>query len=124
MEKLMCSVAASACLLALSAGVAFATDLHGMPATNALPTPPATTGTAPGQVGSNSGIANCGGTGLGAGMTPGKSSSNNGSPFSSTGRAGAVYAGNPGTKSAANHPGPTGNSVAQYDVACAQQQLH
>jgi hypothetical protein len=49
---------------------------------------------------------------------------NNGSPFSSTGRAGAVYAGNPGTKSAANHPGSTGNSVAQYDVACAQHAIH
>jgi hypothetical protein len=123
MKGLMSSVAVGAGLLALSAGVAFATNLHDMPATNPLPTS-GTTGTAPGQTGSNTGIANCVGTGLGAGSTPGKSGSNNGSPFSSTGHAGTVYAGNPGTASAANHPGATGNSVAQYDVACAQQQIH
>jgi hypothetical protein len=84
-----------------------------------------TTGTAPGQTGSNTGIANCAGVagGLGFGMTPGNSG-NTASPFNPNGNAGLHYAGNPGTASANNHPGTSGNSVAQYDIACAQQQIH
>jgi hypothetical protein len=128
MEKLMCSVAASVCLLALLSGGAFADNLHSVvtnPPPNTVVTPNGT-----GQTGSNV-LSNCSGTpgmttSFGTGMTPGSSGSNNGSPFSSTGQAGAVYAGNPGTASA-QHSGSPNTAVAQYDNACGQaaaRQLH
>ena len=47
---------------------------------------------------------------------PGNAASAPGSPFNSTGQAGNVYAGNPGTASA-QHSNSTA-SVSQYDVAC------
>jgi hypothetical protein len=50
--------------------------------------------------------------------TPGGSTSAQGSPFNSSGQAGAVYAGNPGTASLANANSP--KAVSQYDIACFQ----
>jgi hypothetical protein len=50
--------------------------------------------------------------------TPGKSQAAKGSPFNPGGRAGEVYAGNPGTKSLA-HAGSE-HAVSQYDIACVQ----
>jgi hypothetical protein len=48
-------------------------------------------------------------------VTPGNAVNANGSPFNPSGRAGVVYAGNPGTNSLhANSTAPT----AQYDNAC------
>lgn len=55
------------------------------------------------------------------GSTPGNSVSAPGSVFNPNGQSGTVYAGNPGTPSAAN--GST-NAVSQYDVACFQQASH
>jgi hypothetical protein len=49
-------------------------------------------------------------------LTPGKSISAGGSPFNPVGRAGEVYAGNPGTASK-EHAG-SGHAVSQYDIAC------
>jgi hypothetical protein len=51
-------------------------------------------------------------------MTPGRSISAKGSPFNPEGRAGEVYAGNPGTASLA-HAGSE-HAVSQYDIACVQ----
>jgi hypothetical protein len=52
-------------------------------------------------------------------VTPGASASASGSPFNSTGQAGNVYAGNPGTASLASLP-HTSAAVSQYDVACVR----
>jgi hypothetical protein len=122
MKKLMCSIAASACLLALSAGVAIANDIHSVTVNGTTTT--ATGGhTGTGSV-TNTGqaIAGCGTTGtlavLGSGA---KTNSGGGSPFSTAAESNAPakkYAGggaNPGTNPQAN---------SQYDVACAQAQLH
>jgi len=49
--------------------------------------------------------------------TPGASMSATGSVFNPTGQSGTVYAGNPGTPSAANG---SSQAVSQYDVACFQ----
>jgi hypothetical protein len=49
-------------------------------------------------------------------LTPGKSISAGGSPFNPAGRAGEVYAGNPGTASQ-EHAG-SAHAVSQYDIAC------
>jgi hypothetical protein len=49
---------------------------------------------------------------------PGNSVNANGSVFNPNGQAGTVYAGNPGTASAANANSP--NAVSQYDIACFQ----
>jgi hypothetical protein len=51
-------------------------------------------------------------------VTPGNSANANGSPFNPNGQAGAVYAGNPGTASAAH--ANSVHAVSQYDVACVQ----
>jgi hypothetical protein len=51
-------------------------------------------------------------------VTPGSSVTAPGSPFNPNGRAGVVYAGNPGTASLA-HANSTA-VVSQYDVACVQ----
>jgi hypothetical protein len=51
-------------------------------------------------------------------VTPGASATAAGSPFNSTGQAGNVYAGNPGTASLANSNSAA--TVSQYDVACVQ----
>lgn len=50
--------------------------------------------------------------------TPGGSASSNGAPFNANGRSGQVYAGNPGTASAAN--ANSAHAVSQYDIACFQ----
>jgi hypothetical protein len=50
--------------------------------------------------------------------TPGGSSGAAGSPFNANGQSGKVYAGNPGTASAANSNST--HSVSQYDIACFQ----
>jgi hypothetical protein len=55
------------------------------------------------------------------GSTPGNSVSAPGSVFNQNGVSGTVYAGNPGTPSAANG---SPNAVSQYDVACFQQASH
>jgi hypothetical protein len=105
------SIAIGVCLLALSAGVAFAGNPH--PFTNS--------GT--GQPGSNNGIA-CGGPlnnepGVTIADSPSAASATVAqSPFNPNGQAGTVYAGNPGTASAAHSQ--SGNAVSQYDVACFQ----
>jgi hypothetical protein len=49
-------------------------------------------------------------------VTPGKSISAGGSVFNPEGRAGEVYAGNPGTASK-EHAGSE-HAVSQYDIAC------
>ena len=54
----------------------------------------------------------------GATSTPGGSASAPGSVYNPNGTAGTVYAGNPGTASAANSQSP--NAVSQYDIACFQ----
>ena len=50
--------------------------------------------------------------------TPGNSVNAAGSPFNPSGQAGTVYAGNPGTASAAN--ANSTHAVSQYDIACFQ----
>jgi hypothetical protein len=69
-----------------------------------------------GQPGASAGNA-CGVT-LNALSTPGQAKSAAGSPFNPTGRAGAVYAGNPGTASLAH--AASSHAVSQYDIACVQ----
>lgn len=54
--------------------------------------------------------------------TPGNSVNAPGSVFDPNGQAGVVYAGNPGTASAANSQSP--HSVSEYDIACFQQSQH
>lgn len=66
-----------------------------------------------GQSGSN--VGNSCGTPQ-ASVFPGSAANAPGSPFNSTGQAGVVYAGNPGTASSANSNSTA--SVSQYDVAC------
>jgi hypothetical protein len=119
------SLAMGACLLALSAGAAFADNLHPLAQQSGAPN-----GT--GQTGSNV-LSSCslnGITSLGTGFTPGNSGSAAGSPFNQN--VAKTYAGNCGSPTAPSTcPGGAGGSnanrntaVSQYDVACAQQQLH
>jgi hypothetical protein len=109
------SIAVASSVLTLSAGVAFADDLHIF--ANMLPSPnpnPGAASAAPGQTGSNV-LASCGPTSypsLGAGA---KSNAGTGSPF---GTATKKYAGNAGS------PATNPNAVSQYDNACAQAALH
>ncbi|HMC38170.1 MAG TPA: hypothetical protein VKI19_00820 [Acidimicrobiales bacterium] len=70
----------------------------------------------PGQPGAPG--TTCGGPAGNANSTPGASASAQGSPFNPSGRAGQVYAGNPGTASLA-HAQST-HAVSQYDIACFQ----
>ena len=74
-----------------------------------------------GQPGSSAGVS-CGVAP--AGNTPGGSGSSPGAPFNGAlpGQADTVYAGNPGTASAA-HANSTA-AVSQYDVACLQVSQH
>jgi hypothetical protein len=55
-------------------------------------------------------------------VTPGNAANAKGSPFNPSGQAGAVYAGNPGTKSLlhSNSTAP----VSQYDNACINLSGH
>jgi hypothetical protein len=52
-------------------------------------------------------------------VTPGNSAAAAGAVFNPNGTAGTVYAGNPGTASAAN--ANSVHAVSQYDIACFQQ---
>jgi hypothetical protein len=122
MKGFMGSMAVGACLLALSAGVAFAENLHnGVTNTTGTSTTGQTGTQAP--TSSKPAIASCGvpqapGT-IGSGA---KVNNGNGSPFSMAAESGASpkkYAGAGAGNSASN---PKANS--QYDNACAQAQLH
>jgi hypothetical protein len=108
MTSFKASIAMASCVLTLSAGVAFATDLH-----NFAPTQPGAASAAKGQTGSNV-LSSCspapGGLGVGA-----KPNVGNGSPFNPSVTKG--YAGNPG------NPATNPKAVAQYDNACAQAAL-
>jgi hypothetical protein len=54
--------------------------------------------------------------------TPGKAIEAKGAPFNPEGRAGEVYAGNPGTKSLEHSK--SGKAISQYDVACFNATRH
>jgi autotransporter adhesin len=82
----------------------------GIPATAFADTSP----NGPGQPGAPG--TTCGSPG--ATSTPGGSVSAGGSVFNPNGTAGTVYAGNPGTASAAN--AQSTSAVSQYDIACFQ----
>jgi len=113
MRSFKVSIAIASCVMTLSAGVAFADDLH-----NLVPNPnlnPGAASAAPGQTGSNV-LSSCGPTSffsIGAGA---KSNAGNGSPFNPS--VTKKYAGNPG------NPATNPNAVSQYDNACAQAALH
>jgi hypothetical protein len=55
-------------------------------------------------------------------VTPGKAATSPGSPFNTSGRAGVVYAGNPGTASLAHSNSSA--TVSQYDAACVRLSSH
>src|SRR5215471_20021119 len=131
MKKPTSSLAMGVCLLALSAGVAFATDLHPLVA------PLGGTPNGTGQTGSNvlSSCSTGGVTDLGTGVFPGGSGSatnpsgTNGSPFNQS--VAKTYAGNCGSPTqpstcpgGTQTPANTNTTVSQYDIACAQLQLH
>ena len=114
-------------VLTLSAGVAFADDLHQFLPFASTPNPnvnPLLGTGAPGQTGSNA-IASCGPTvgynSIGS-VSPGpqsppKSNSGANSPFN-PGAPAKHYAGNTG------NPATNPKAVSQYDNACAQASLH
>lgn len=112
MQNLTASLAIASCALTLSAGVAFAVDLHTL-----VPNPnlnPGAATAAPGQTGANV-LASCGATpffSIGAGA---KTNTGTGSPFNPD--ATKTYAGNPG------NPATNPKAVSQYDNACAQAAL-
>jgi hypothetical protein len=109
-KHLIVSLTVGACLLLPSVGTAFATPHGPINPITMLPTPSSTPTT-----GHKAGPTNtC--QSVGAGPPPGHAASANGSPFNSSGTAGNVYAGNPGTKSLANSN--SSSPVAQYDNAC------
>jgi hypothetical protein len=113
MRSFKVSIAIASSVLTLSAGVAFADDLHIMiPSPN--PNPGAATA-APGQTGSNV-LASCSPTSFTSLGVGAKSTGGNGSPFNAS--VSKKYAGNPG------NPATNPNAVAQYDNACAQAALH
>ena len=124
MRSFQVSIATASCTLMLSAGVAFANDLH------KIVTPPGqmpiVAPHSPGQTGSNV-LASCGTTapfysigslpnGSDPLSTPAKSNTGTDSPFNPSAAKG--YAGNPGN--------PATNPIAhsQYDNACAQAAQH
>ena len=96
MKRVMPPLAIAVCLLLPSAGAAFAA------------------GKGTGQPGAASGNT-CGMPG--ATLTPGRSAGAAGAPFNPLGEAGEVYAGNPGTASAA-HSGSPSTAISEYDIAC------
>src|ERR1700675_2651667 len=103
MKHVLASLTIGACLLLPSAGVV----LGGGPATKPAQNPSTR------QRGSNRGFSCTAGI-----NTPGAAVAAQGSPFNPSGQAGNVYAGNPGTASAANANSTA--AVSQYDVPCAQ----
>ena len=121
MRSFQVSIAAASCTLMLSAGVAFADDLHNPMNTaflNTMNLPPIGAPASPGQTGSNV-LASCGSTApvsfsVGAGA---KSNTGTNSPFNPSAPA-KRYAGNMG------NPATNPTAVAQYDNACAQAALH
>jgi hypothetical protein len=106
MKHVTASLTIASCLLLAAAGTAFASPTgtpsstpdtgHKAGPTNTCPSPP-------------------------IGTTPGNAVSANGSPFNPDGKAGTVYAGNPGTASLANSNSTA--SVSQYDNACFRGSL-
>ncbi len=113
MKSFKISIAIAAGVLALTAGAAFANNLHLLvPSPNANP---GSTTAAPGQTGSNV-LASCGPTDFFSIGNGAKVSSGTGSPFNPD--ATKKYAGNPG------NPATNPNAVSQYDNACAQAALH
>jgi hypothetical protein len=113
------SIAIAACVLALSAGAAFANDLHPFVPFGAGN--PLAVSAAPGQTGSNV-LSSCGSTtALGynsiGSQLGGKTNSGANSPFNPNAPA-KHYAGNTG------NPATNPNAVSQYDNACAQASLH
>ena len=104
------SLALGVCLLALSAGVAFATNLHDPANTMGF-----STTELQGQTGSNV-LASCGATDFPSIGADAKTNTGTGSPFNPD--ATKKYAGNPG------NPATNPKAVSQYDNACAQSQLH
>ena len=103
----------ASCVLALTAGPAFATNLHPM-----VPNPnlnPAASSAAPGQTGSNV-LSSCGPTPYFSIGNGAKMNSGTGSPFNPD--ATKKYAGNPG------NPATNPKAVSQYDNACAQAASH
>ena len=115
MNGLIGSVAVGACLLALSAGVAFADNLHPLAQQSGTPN-----GT--GQTGSNV-FSSC------QTFTE-KSNTGTGSPFNpaDTDKRYAGNAGNPtgpgGTATGHTSNANTNTAVSQYDNACAQKAAH
>jgi hypothetical protein len=103
MKHLTASLTIASCLLLAAAGTAFA-----RPPSASTPQQSPITGHMGGPTNT------CPGTN----GPPGASASNTGSPFSATGQAGNVYAGNDGTASKANSNSTA--SVSQYDIACFQ----
>jgi hypothetical protein len=119
MKKPTSSLAIGVCLLALSAGVAFADNLHNPSVTGG----PATTGQT-GTQGAGTGkpaIAGCGGTAIlgNVGGMMAKTNNGVGSPFNAVTGSSKKYAG-----AGAGNSGSNPNANAQYDNACAQAQLH
>ena len=109
------SLAIGVCLLALSAGVAFADNLHNPSVTGG----PATSGQTGTQAPTSSKptIASCGGSAvLGGGA---KTNAGVGSPFNAVTGSNKKYAG-----AGAGNSGSNPNANSQYDNACAQAQLH
>jgi hypothetical protein len=103
----------TSCVLTLTAGAAFATDLHTM-----VPNPnlnPGAAAAAPGQTGSNV-LSSCGPTPYFSIGNGAKMNSGTGSPFNPD--ATKKYAGNPG------NPATNPKAVSQYDNACAQAASH
>jgi hypothetical protein len=124
MRSFQVSIATASCTLMLSAGVAFANDLH------KIVTPPGQTPiglpASPGQTGSHV-LASCGPTpgffSIGSNPLTGatfKSNTGTNSPFSGASKEYAGNSGNPTVDKGVGSP----NSVSQYDNACAQAALH
>jgi hypothetical protein len=122
MKCIIASLAIGTCLLLPSGGIALGDNLHD-PAVTGVPDSAHT-----GQSGSNV-LASCGAGGLsslGVGAKSNGTTQTNkggGSPFNPSNT--KIYAGNSGNPTG---PGGTANNnshaVSQYDVACAQAQLH
>lgn len=113
MKSFKISIAIAAGILALSAGVAYADNLHPL-----VPDPnsnPGSATAAPGQTGANV-LASCGPTDFPSIGDGAKVNSGSGSPFNPDVTKG--YAGNPG------NPATNPKAVSQYDNACAQAALH
>jgi hypothetical protein len=110
MRSFQSSIAIASCTLMLSAGVAFAGKTLQTPNTGQ---PGVGTSQAAGGPNSNPGHA-CGSPGT---STPGNAI-NAQSVFNGGGQASSVYAGQPGTPSAAN--ANSSAAVSQYDIACFQ----